>query len=760
MKYSIIIPTHSRQALLSGTIDSLLENTKDFELIVVDNASTDRTPAYLASLFHQFPGIVVITNEENESFARACNKGLAIAKGDYLILLNNDVVVTPNWAEQLVESIPLAEDEWDARPIGMVGPVSNNAGGNQGISADPYDPSQLPEAARQHHQHFKGQTRIAGFLSGMCLLITRPCFESVGYLDEKFQIGGVEDTEYCTRAQILGWKLAIDQSTFIHHYGQQTLNDLGSDYIPVHHANQLLFMEKYFHEEPHKLVATFRVRNQPDFLRKSLKRAAEFADDIIVVCDRCDVETLAVAHAGKKVSEVIEVHEGWDLYRDRAIMMKAAKDHGADWVIALDADEILEESFTYNVAHGLMNPLNPTTLAYSFPFCTFFLGDTHYRADGIFGRMRGIRMYRNLPNQNPRMVRHSHRKCLHCPTFAPFNVVNTRYRVKHYGYMSQEICDEKYRFYTKLDPDPDREYIGPEGYRHLIHHAFTLTKWVEKNDVTLCMVVKNEELNLFAFLYQYAKFFDDIVIVDTGSHDRTRKIASLFGARVFKFHWGGSFAEARNYAKEQCVTSWLFTPDPDEQFDLPEISVLWKMMESDVHAYLFQIVNLQPDGAAFYSDNVRLLRNIPQIYWTHNVHENITEAVKKNGLVVVPAPFKIKHFGYLKEKEVQSRKAKQYVRALKRELRSNPGEALCHFHLAFSDFEKGKEAKGIKRIEYALKLQPDLFIASKELGLRNIQKALGHIETLASTIPENHYSYSWAQNVLSMLRRVLEVPAD
>lgn len=760
MKYSIIIPTFNQVDFLTGAIRSVQDHTSDFELIVVDNGSTDETAAFLTSLAAHNPNVKICSYPENMGFAVACNAGLKAAQGDNLILLNNDTDVTEGWADYLLSAIPLAEDEWDARPIGIIGPVSNNAGGNQRVTADTYGPAQLQDAARERHKTHEGKTRLAGFVSGFCMLITRQCFRDVGLLDEGFKVGGVEDTEYCIRAQRKGWKLAIDDSTFIHHFGQQTLSALGDDYGPIHRANQLHLLDKYYDPDPKKLIATFRVRNQPDFLRRSLARASEFCDGIVVLCDRCDGETLKVAREANKILEVIEVNEDWDLYSDRAKMMQIAKNFDPDWIIALDADEFLEDSFTYDVAQRLMTPLDPNVNAYSFPFCTFFLGQTHYRTDGVFGRMRGLRMYRNLPLQTPRMVRHSHRTCLHCPSIPPFNVRNLRYRVKHYGYDSQELCDQKYKFYTKLDPNPDKGYIGPEGYEHLKAENITLQKWQEKNDLALCMVVKNEEVNLFAFLFKYHSFFDQIVIVDTGSSDHTRKIADLFGAEVHRIPWPNSFAEARNFAKSKCSTSWIFTCDPDEDLDVFRFTQIFQMLDAPLHAWLFQIVNFKPDGQVFYSDNVRLLRNIPEIYWTHRVHENITDSVTKNSLKVEMAPFTIKHYGYLKSMDTAARKSKQYGRLLKKDLRKNPDSAIGHFHMAFHHFENGKERAGDDSLQRALKIQPSLFIASKELGLRHLDQALKYLGQAKDTIPENHYFHSWAHRIAAKLQQALNTPVD
>ena len=338
------------------------------------------------------------------------------------------------------------------------------------------------------------------------------------------------------------------------------------------------------------------------------------------------------------------------------------------------------------------------------------------------------------------------------------NAVDLRYRVKHYGYKSQEICDTKYAFYTDLDPNPDKGYIGPKGYAHLIDPTLTLTRFVEKNTLALCMIVKNEDINLFTFLYRFHAYFDEIVIVDTGSRDCTAQVAQLFGAKVFPYKWQNSFSQARNYAKAQCQSTWLFTPDPDEDLDLHNFITLFKMMETPTHAFLFKIVNLKPDGEAFYSDNVRLLRNIPEIWWTNRVHENITDSVRINNLTVEIAPFQIKHLGYLKDRKTADRKATQYNTLLKKDLKAQPEKAITHFHNAFHLFDQGKEIQAFLELEKALTLDPNLFIASKELGLRHLDSAINFFQKAAQVIPDNHYFSQWTHKTLSKLKATLNTP--
>jgi len=217
----------------------------------------------------------------------------------------------------------------------------------------------------------------------------------------------------------------------------------------------------------------------------------------------------------------------------------------------------------------------------------------------------------------------------------------------HFGYDTPQKCQKKYNRYVELDPHPDPTSVSPIGYKHLISPTFTLNAWTPNNDLALCMIVKNEEINLFALLSRYAHLFDQIVIVDTGSTDHTKVVANTFGANLYDFKWRENFSAARNFAKAQCTTAWILSLDPDEEISDHDVPQLFKLIEQPVDAYLFRVANFQKDHTVVYSDNVRLFRNIPQIKWAHPCHENISDAAIKHALTVVTAPFDIQHFVFL-----------------------------------------------------------------------------------------------------------------
>jgi GT2 family glycosyltransferase len=186
---SVIIPCLDQLWFTGQCLAALVRHTRPpWELIVVDNGSSDGTPDYLRGVQDAASvPVEVITNPRNRGFPAACNQALAVARGDFLVLLNNDAVVTDDWLKQLVA---LA----DSSPtIGLTGPMSNYAAPPQLVEEAAYADLEAMHrfAARWRAEH-RGQWFTAPKLSGFCLLMKRAVFEAIGGLDEEAEIGEAE----------------------------------------------------------------------------------------------------------------------------------------------------------------------------------------------------------------------------------------------------------------------------------------------------------------------------------------------------------------------------------------------------------------------------------------------------------------------------------------------------------------------------------------------------------------------------------------
>lgn len=240
---SVIVPTCNALEYTRLCVESLLTHTDArHELIFVDNGSADGTPGYLQGLARDHKRVTLIRNDVNLGFARACNQGLAAARGRHLVLLNSDTVVTHGWLEKLVavaESRPRA---------GLVGPVTNNISGLQRLEQVGYDQESLAGlaafAAAESARH-EGEVERTMRLTGMCLLIKRELLARLGGLDEVFGLGNYEDNDYCLRAHLAGYECLIARGVFIHHFGSRSFAAAGIDYAAQIQRQWSVFKAKW-----------------------------------------------------------------------------------------------------------------------------------------------------------------------------------------------------------------------------------------------------------------------------------------------------------------------------------------------------------------------------------------------------------------------------------------------------------------------------------------------------------------------------------
>lgn len=243
MKASIIVLAYNQ--LEDGTkpcIESIYKNTpvSDFELIVVDNNSIDGTVNYLKSIENKYDNLKIILNYENKGYAGGNNDGMKVASGDFIILLNNDTVVTENWLERLLS--PFYVD----KKIGIIGPISNYAGTEQKIKIE----ANIVEEAIKLGVDYASKNKDIFFdspkLSFFCVAIRREVFEKIGLLDEAFGIGMFEDDDYSVRVKKAGYRVVVNEGCFIYHKGSLSFSKLGDKkYAEVFNKNKDIFFRKH-----------------------------------------------------------------------------------------------------------------------------------------------------------------------------------------------------------------------------------------------------------------------------------------------------------------------------------------------------------------------------------------------------------------------------------------------------------------------------------------------------------------------------------
>lgn len=187
---SLIIVTYNSAALIPALFASLATTQyTPYEVVVVDNASTDGTLAYLA---REQPQVRVLSNSTNLGFGRACNQGVRAAQGAFFVFLNPDIVVTPAWLSILVRHI-------GAEPgTAIICPTTLHPGQQARLQTD--QPAFEAVAA----------------VPGSAMMLSRTAWEALEGFDEQIFLYW-EDTELCWRAWLLGWRVLVDHTAIVVH---------------------------------------------------------------------------------------------------------------------------------------------------------------------------------------------------------------------------------------------------------------------------------------------------------------------------------------------------------------------------------------------------------------------------------------------------------------------------------------------------------------------------------------------------------------
>ena len=255
---SIVVPACNQAELTRLCLESVLRCTHgDYELILIDNGSTDGVPEIFEEMrSRQGPARVeVIRNAENLGFSKGVNQGIAAAQGEYIVLLNNDTVLTPGWLEGLIR---WSLHDWPN--VGLVGPLTNQAPAPQLHAPGYQDLDGLEPFARHMRRGNTGQALETPRLTGFCLLIRKAALAAIGgTLDERFVVGFFGDDDLCLRARQAGFKLFVAKDVYIHHFGSQTFAKLQLDTETLLREGFHLFRDKWGNEA----AAPYRMSEPP-----------------------------------------------------------------------------------------------------------------------------------------------------------------------------------------------------------------------------------------------------------------------------------------------------------------------------------------------------------------------------------------------------------------------------------------------------------------------------------------------------------------
>lgn len=245
--------------------------------------------------------------------------------------------------------------------------------------------------------------------------------------------------------------------------------------------------------------------------------------------------------------------------------------------------------------------------------------------------------------------------------------------------------------------------------------------------ISLCMIVRNEEANLPCSLGPITTYFDEVVVMDTGSTDLTISLARQYGAKVFEMPWRHDFAEARNQSIKEASGDWILWFDADNRMERHDARKIRGLLDDRKDRIFWCTEVVEPRGEQLIQK--RIFPNRPDIRFVGSIHEQLLHP--QEGIRYVMTDIKIYHWGYV-DKSLLKEKTLRNLGLLQEVLQLHPDDFFSHFNIArcygnFREFEKAVEhLRRVIQDPAARQVNPDiyfyafiqLFVFLEKLGRR------------------------------------------
>lgn len=830
---SIVILTFNQLEYTKKCLKSLLRHTPDHhEIIFVDNGSTDGTVLWLRKLMQHNTNFKLIENKRNLGFAKGCNQGIGESSGEFIILLNNDVVVTGGWLTGMLECLKSAPD------AGIVGPMTNNISGPQQVVSNKYrsvdDLENYSTKFKEHYRHRRIQLRrIVGF----CMLFRRSLIDQIGMMDQSFGTGNFEDDDFCLRATLEGFRNYIAGDVFIHHYGSRSFIGNNIAYGTTISRNKKLFDEKWNNVNAStslgRKVAVLKSLEKAEehFQRQEINQAVTTLIDAIRYLPDYKLIYFRLAEIlidSERFGEALEVlnsmsedgkHEGrWHAltgYCKQGMGLHAEAGKHAEDALVMDTDS----SLALNLKGRLANKGGNNEAARRY-FEKAIESDPGYGTS--YTNLGALQWTAGNKEEALDLLE---KGFVLSPTVSDtislYHAVTTATKEFERAEMIARKAKELYPlnkricfFLIDLLIKQNKNAFAMEEIERVmttfrideavITAALEIRKKVgipkidirrKPGTLSACMIVKNEEDNIARCLASLKPVADEIIVVDTGSKDKTKEISRAFGAQVYEFVWTDDFSEARNLSMSKARGEWILVHDADEVIsdrDYDKLRIILDQRPSGTAAYSLITRNYTKDSAFegwtansgefpdeemgigwFPSPKVRLLVNDKRFRFENPIHELLEPSLKRAGVDIKACAVVIHHYGQISPERVKA-KAGMYYLLGKKKLESaqnqvaairelavqaraigrydeaielwnkyitiNPDHYLPYFNMSGCYFEKEDFYKAFQKAKKAFELNPISkevvqCYATTSLFCNSASNAIKSLESLLQTIP-------------------------
>lgn len=246
--YSFVLLCYNKWFLTKEAIETFLKSfdteleDKGIELIIVNNGSTDETYDNLQRLKSSHNGnitIELINIKENIGFISGINEGLSQVKGEYITVLNNDLIFPKNWFSGIIKSLESDQS------LGVAVPFLSSAGNTQSLKIKLNSFDEIQSFSNTFTNRPSNNNIYINRVISACLTMKKIVFDAIGGFDFWFGLAMFDDDDFCIRVRLLGYKIAIIGTSFVYHVCNATFSDYKDMENAAFLANQNKFMNKW-----------------------------------------------------------------------------------------------------------------------------------------------------------------------------------------------------------------------------------------------------------------------------------------------------------------------------------------------------------------------------------------------------------------------------------------------------------------------------------------------------------------------------------
>ncbi|MCX5809860.1 MAG: glycosyltransferase [Proteobacteria bacterium] len=751
---SIIIPVSAYDDNLKRCIQSIHTHAEEANEIILAAQDSLTVPGWMKRMLKYNSHSLTTVTVRDRGFAASCNEGLQKASGQYVLILDRNSIMLKGSIEKMRECI-------DTRPEhGITVPMSNHAIGIQQIPKTQQMPFRdFEEYAEKFNERNRHRYIITSEIDCTCALIERELIDTIGFFNEQIDVPYFVMNDYRMRALVEGQQAVIAADSCVYLY-QGSPREKGFDkifheqwnafnphsetgrklspFVAMKNARdhrskglldeavqaimegikytpeeeelyyclaEILLEEKQYEEAIEaiqSLPETGRVKAKAleilghcSYYLGRMEEAQSYAEHALSLCfDSIKALNLkgllALKQENQKDAEVLfqQAIAADPSFADPYVNMGVMKWHNSEQKEALD---LIEKGFI----------LSPETGDFSTTYNSAITSLKEFsRAEKVFLEACGL-----FP-KNKKL------------TFLFIGILLQQEKFA-------EAMEETEKAMITFGADDGilaaalqiRDKIGP----------LKIDETHRNGSLSVCMIAKNEEKYIARCLASLTPVADEIIVVDTGSTDRTKDIARAFGAQIFDFPWTDDFSEARNVSLEKARGQWVLVHDADEVIssrDYDKLKDVIGQKTSQLVAYTLTTRtytnntsvegwNLNsgeyPDeekGAGWLpSTKTRLFRNDSRIRFQNQVHEFVEPSLAQAGVEIRHCTIPIHHYGKLDPERSSSRAEMYFELGGKKMMSFQDTKSLRE--LAIQAGELGKYTEALGLWDMYIKFKPD-----------------------------------------------------